>query len=521
MNQNVIPHEPEVVQCPHENGYHPPGVPLPDAGRDDGQLEQALRQAQTNLLRYQELFEFAPNGYLVTDSQGVILEINHAAAALLGGRKQFLVGKPLLFYVADRRAFVTNLYRVNHRPEGPVQWEMTLRPPWVDPLYVLVTVAFASTEALPAGLRWVLQDITRRRQAEETLKAEKEFADSLIELAEAAILVLDYDGRILRANRFFLSLLGHPHGLDGQFLTDLWLPEDRPFLRRGLDNVTTGDVKARGTHRVRTKDGVTRTLAWSAWALPVTPPRPPCVLFVANDITDLQQAQRRLVQAERLAAIGEMVAGLAHESRNALQRSQACLSMLEFRLRDQPEALDLLARAQKAQDDLHRLFDDVRAYAGPIRLEPCTCDVVQVWREAWQDVAAARAVREAELHEDIETTDHWCEASPFHLRQVFRNLLDNALSVTNGPARITVRCTAARIDGREGLRIAIEDNGPGFTPEQRQKAFEPFFTTKVHGTGLGLSICKRLVEAHGGQITVGDRGGPGAVVVVTLPRRTT
>ena len=527
MNNNAIPHEPEVVQRPHDIG-NPLPVDLPAetgpaGGRDEEQLEQALRQAQTNLLRYQELFEFAPNGYIVTDLHGVILEINQTAAAFLGGRKPFLLGKPLLFYVAegDRRSFVANLYQVNLQPDSPVQWEMTLCPPWTDPLYVLVTVVLASTEAVPAALRWVLQDITRRRQAEETLQAEKEFADSLVELAEVAILVLDGDGRILRANRSFLSLVGEPRGLDGQLLADFWLPEDRPFLRQGLRDVITSDRKTHGIHHACTREGGTRTLAWSARALAVPPPGQPCVLFAANDITGLEEAQRRLVQAERLAAIGEMVAGLAHESRNALQRSQACLSLLEFRLRGQPEVLDLLARVQKAQDDLHRLFNDVRDYAAPIHLTPCTCDVVQVWREAWQDIALARAAREAELREEIRVGDRWCEASPFHLRQVFHNLLDNALSVASGPIRVTIRCTATRINGREAVQIAIEDNGPGFTAEQRQKAFQAFYTTKVHGTGLGLSICKRLVEAHGGHIAVAERDGPGAVIVITLPRRNT
>lgn len=242
MNQNTIPHEPEAVRRPHEVGGHLPADVPAGTGRDEEPLAHALRQAQANLLRYQELFEFAPNGYLVTDLQGVILEINHTAAALLGAQKPFLLGKPLLFYVAeaDRRTYVAHLYQVRLRPESPVQWEMRLCPPWADPLDVLVTVAFAATEALPAGLRWVLQDITRRRQAEETLRAEKEFVDRLIELAETAIVVLDRDGRILLANRFFLSLVGHPGGLEGQPLVDLWLPEDQPSLRRGLRAVLTG-----------------------------------------------------------------------------------------------------------------------------------------------------------------------------------------------------------------------------------------------------------------------------------------
>src|SRR5205807_769541 len=98
-----------------------------------------------------------------------------------------------------------------------------------------------------------------------------------------------------------------------------------------------------------------------------------------NDVTDLQVAQQRAVQTERLAAIGQMAAGLAHESRNCLQRSQACLTILGLRLADRPEALKLLGRAQKAQDDLHRLYEEVREYAAPLRLEMQRCQLADVW----------------------------------------------------------------------------------------------------------------------------------------------
>ncbi|MBV9122779.1 MAG: PocR ligand-binding domain-containing protein, partial [Planctomycetes bacterium] len=109
--------------------------------------------------------------------------------------------------------------------------------------------------------------------------------------------------------------------------------------------------------------------------------------LVEERTTALKEAQQKALQAERLAAIGQMVAGLAHESRNALQRGVACLEMLSLRLQGQPEALNLLARAQKAQDDLHRLYEEVREYAAPIHLDTCVCDLSQVWREAWADLA--------------------------------------------------------------------------------------------------------------------------------------
>jgi len=174
---------------------------------------------------------------------------------------------------------------------------------------------------------------------------------------------------------------------------------------------------------------------------------------------------------------------------------------------------------QKAQDDLHRLYEDVREYAAPINLGWRACDLAAVWREAWEDLAASRAGRQAELREEVGGVDTHCEASPFHLRQVFRNLLDNALSVTDGPVEVVVYCTEAEIQDRRALRIKVRDNGPGFTEERRERAFQPFFTTKVRGTGLGLAICARIVEAHGGNIALGPPDGPGAAVVITLPRR--
>jgi signal transduction histidine kinase len=234
----------------------------------------------------------------------------------------------------------------------------------------------------------------------------------------------------------------------------------------------------------------------------------------------LQEAQQKALQAGRLAAIGQMVAGLAHESRNALQRIQAGLTRLGYRLEGQPEVLSLVDNIQQAQDDLHGLFKEVREYAAPIRLQPGPCNLAEVWREAWADLGPVREGREAELREEAAGTDLQCVASPFHLKQVFRNLFHNAITVARDSVHIAIRCSEAEGEGYQGIRVSVRDDGPGFArSEERERAFEPFFTTKVKGTGLGLSISRRIVEAHGGKIEVGTGCRPGAEIVVTLPRR--
>ncbi len=231
---------------------------------------------------------------------------------------------------------------------------------------------------------------------------------------------------------------------------------------------------------------------------------------------DLQRAQEKLLQAERLAAIGQMVAGLAHESGNALARSQSCLEMLSWEVEDRPEALDLIRRIQQAQDHLKQLYEEVRGYAAPLKLEREPWSLSAIWRQAWDNLTVLRQGRDAALHEETAGVDLVCTVDQFRLGQVFRNVLENALAACRDPVRLTIRCTDTKLEGRPAVQVAVRDNGPGLTPEQRERIFDPFFTTKTRGTGLGMAIARRIVEAHGGQIAVG-RGLDPSATPLTLP----
>jgi PAS domain S-box-containing protein len=480
---------------------------------------------QVERRRYQELFEFAPDAYLVTDCSGVIQEANQVAAVLFQVDSERLTGLPLgaLIGGENRLAFHDELARIRFQPDlnQITGWEFRMQP-FGAALAVDVSLTVGilrDEEQRPTMLRWIIRDITPRKLAERALTAERDFAEKLIATAPAEVLVLDREDRIVRFNAYLCELSGYsPEELLGRYWLELLIPPDeRSAAQAWLSGILAGETDDL-LGPLRTKSGALRIVKRSGKVLTETDGAVTGVLIVGVDVTEAQAAQERALRAERLAAIGEMVAGLAHESRNALQRGQACLEMLAKEVGDRPRALDLIDRLQCAQDHLHHLYEEVRYFAAPITLERRPCDLAAIWREAWSRLELQHKSRKIAFRELVNGTDVHCLADPFRLEQVFRNILDNALAACQDPVDIAIQCSTTDWAGRETLEISVRDNGPGLTPEQRQKIFEPFFTTKVRGTGLGLPIAKRIVEAHGGRITASDKPAPGAEIVIALPK---
>lgn len=234
---------------------------------------------------------------------------------------------------------------------------------------------------------------------------------------------------------------------------------------------------------------------------------------------ELRIAQEKMLASERLAAIGEMMAGLAHESRNALQRSQACLEMLALEVQDRPTALNLVGRIQKAQDRLQFLHEEVRGYAAPLNIRCQRMDLRDIVKEAWEHLSILRQGRQTELRLESGDCDCHCAVDPAYFEQVVLNILQNSLSACADPVRLCARFQDEALEELPALQVSLADNGPGFSAEQADRIFEPFFTTKTHGTGLGMAIAKRIVEAHGGTITVGADQKPGAEILIIIPRQ--
>jgi two-component system sensor kinase FixL len=340
----------------------------------------------------------------------------------------------------------------------------------------------------------------------------------LVEAAACMVVILRGDDTIVYFSPYSEDLTGYSASeVMGKPFLPLFVPE---WARPDVAEAMTATLGGRPTEFHETpilrRDGEQRWLVWNARRLEDFDGGP-AVLAVGQDFTERRDAQERLLRSERLAGIGQMVTGIAHESRNALQRIQSCTEMLELEVEDNEEAVQLVRRSQEAQDNLLRLFDEVRGFVAPIQLERSRCRLDHVWREAWQLLETARRDRDTRLLEHALDAALEANIDRFRMVQVLRNLLENSLAACNDPVVIQIGCRDVQLEGQPAIELRIADNGPGLTREARRNVFEPFFTTKTKGTGLGMAIARRVVDAHGGKIAVGDSSA-GAEFVITLPR---
>lgn len=269
-------------------------------------------------------------------------------------------------------------------------------------------------------------------------------------------------------------------------------------------------------------EGVAEAIRQGAVDYLVKPRNPQWLKARLARIVEWREGKQRVAQAERLAAIGQMLTVLSHESRNDLQLAMSCLELLALEARGQPETLALVKRIRLAHDHLLQLYDDLRGYAAPVQLRRERCDIGSIVHQAWSSLLLQRQGRDVRFNakQGGEPLD-W-SVDPSRLEQVFRNILENALAACADPVEITCQISEAPISeamlgGRRMARIMFSDNGPGLTAEQQRKIFDPFYTTKSKGTGLGMTISKQIVEAHGGEIRVERLPGRGAKFVITLP----
>ena len=226
---------------------------------------------------------------------------------------------------------------------------------------------------------------------------------------------------------------------------------------------------------------------------------------------ELASANVALQRSRRLAALGEMAAGIAHEIRNPLSSIQLYVDLLGRDLTDQPESGELVGRIGEAVRGLDAIVIDVLTFAREMHVRPITGAVGELFEralDATRPMIEQRGVRVVLIGGDNGQTLPY---DPELMHRALVNLIRNALEAMERGGTLTL---AAETDG-EAVRLDVRDTGPGISNDNIDRIFNPFFTTRTTGTGLGLAIVHRIIDAHGG--TIGVHNDAGAVFTLTLP----
>ena len=358
---------------------------------------------------------------------------------------------------------------------------------------------------------WVeLQMLTRNLQTRT-----KDLADVNFALDQSAIVATtDTKGRITYVNQKFChvskysrdELLGQDHRIVNsgyhakEFIRDLWV------------TIANGRIW-RGEIRNRAKDG---SIYWvDTTIVPFLDERgkPYQYLAIRYEITDRKRSEDRLREQEALARLGQMAAVVAHEVKNPIAGIRGALQVIGSRMaadaRDKPVIGEIIARL----DALNRIVQDLLVFARPRELKAEPTDLKTLVLSTIDHLKRDPSL--AGVAVEVAGNGAVVNADAEQLQLAVQNVLMNAAQAIGPSGRIQISI------GHENgnWAIAMADNGPGMPPDVKEKAFEPFFTTKSRGTGLGLPIAKRVVEAHGGRLTIDTPPTGGTVVTLSLPAK--
>jgi signal transduction histidine kinase len=240
-----------------------------------------------------------------------------------------------------------------------------------------------------------------------------------------------------------------------------------------------------------------------------------------KDLTRVEQLEERERLRDRLAAVGEMAAVIAHEVKNPLAGIEVMAGLLRRKIPDAPDAqmvlTDIISEAKMANAIVQEVLDFVR----PIRLQVEHTGVADAVHGAIQLADSKGKRGNVDVRVALPQGLPHINADQHQITQVFTNLLMNAYEAMGGKGGVTISAEMLRVedgtDGRDAVLIQVVDDGPGIPPDVADKVFDPFFTTKAQGSGLGLAIVRKIVDAHDGRIDLRTTPGQGTTIRVTLP----
>lgn len=428
----------------------------------------------------------------------------------------------LLYFEEDRESLRAGIYEPVLQ-QGSYEARLRNRHRSGREVFVHLRLALlrdARDEAI--GVMGCSNDISEQKRQADRLSLQQAFSDRLLETAHCIVLLLDPEGRIGRFNRFMEELSGYTsEEVAGRDWFECFVQQDAgPRVQAVFQRAIAGERTRGNLNAIRTRDGSERQISW--WDAPLVDldGRVEGLLSIGHDVTELIEAQEKMLLSQRLAVIVETITTVAHEARNELDALGLGLCLLgEGPL--QSEQGHRIAQLQNSHGRLEHLFEEVRSFAAPIRLDLAWQDLAECWRRAW--AAIEKTGRNARLRERLESQSLRCPCDAFRMEQVFRNLFENALAacVDSMGMEIEIEATTIENEDQSWLRIAARDDGPGFDPNHLPRLFDPFFTTRNRGTGLGLALARRILQAYGGRISASKPGSMpsrrGAELVLILP----
>lgn len=469
--------------------------------------------------RYRELFDNIQEGLFFATPEGQFIDVNDAMVRMLGYQsREELLRADVSAHLYPTLAAKDRLVRTIAQRGALRNYDETLRRKDGGLLHTLQNIsAVRDAQGRIVQIRGLMLDVTEQKMFQSQLQRERDFNQRILNTTQSMILVLDTAGLISYANRRCFEAGYREQELIGHRLVYLVENADRGDFESALQTTANGQQVENLELRVRRSDG-----SIGHFSVSLSPSRDESnqvnsVVVVMTDITDAVLLQAKLAHAEKMATIGRLVSGVAHEVNNPLA---AILGFTDLLLED-PQIPDsareelqiILRETQRTKEIVQGLLSFARQR--PAQREPMQVNAIlrQTIRLRSYDFASHGVEVTEEFNENLQMA----VGDAQQLQQVFLNILNNAYdaiqeSGNHGKIRIRTRQTT------DFIEVAFIDNGTGVREPER--IFDPFFTTKPagKGTGLGLSICYGIVRAHGGEISCwNNEGESGSTFVVRLP----
>jgi len=493
--------------------------------------------AERAALENEALLDATVDAVVIINHRGHIETFNRSAERLFGYRAEEVLGRNVNILMTPRDQANHDAYIARYLATGIPhivgigrEVEARRKDGSVFPVELAVG-RIRNTE--PPRFVGYMHDITLRRTSVAALQRERDRAQQYLDVAGVMLLALDVQGRVSLLNPRGCTVLGRMEAeLLGRDWCEAVVPEDdREIARKILTHLAELPPGASYTceYRIRSAQGEPRLIAWNCIALRDPENLITGLLCSGEDVTErrrveleAQRSQQRAMHVSRLATMGEMAAGIAHELNQPLAAitnfAQASHRLLGVALPDIEEVREALrqiaAQAIRAGEIIRRLRNLVRDRATERELT----DVNELIQEMLTLTQADARLHGVRLSLDLPSGLPRLELDRIQIQQVLLNLVRNAIEAMEGTAgvrpEIVIRTTLPA-DG--GLEISVSDNGPGVNPEIGERMFEPFCTTKESGTGLGLAISRTIVQAHRGRLGYRAVHPHGACFYVRLP----